>query len=89
MRRRHKRYNDVMNSLQDILGNKDFDVPPEIEIIKTFVRKNLSADVGVVMQASSITITTRSASLAGSLRPKLYALKKELDTDKKLFIRIG
>lgn len=78
-----------MKSLQDILGHKDFDQPPEIEIIKTFVRKNLSADVGVVMQQRSITIITTSASLAGSLRPKLYSLKKELDTDKKLFIRIG
>lgn len=78
-----------MKSLQDILGHKDFDQPPEIEIIKTFVRKNLSADVGVVLQTYSITITTPSASLAGSLRPKLYKLKKELNTDKKLFIRIG
>lgn len=78
-----------MKSLQDILGNKEFDTPPEVEAIKTFVRKNFSVDVGVVMQTYSITITTRSASLAGALRPLLYKLKKELDTDKKIFIRIG
>ncbi len=78
-----------MQSLQDIMGNRDFDQPAEIEIIKTFVRKNFSSDVGVYTQARSITITTSSASLAGSLRPHLHKLKKELDTDKKLFIRIG
>lgn len=78
-----------MQSLQDIMGNRDFDQPAEIEIIKTFVRKNFSTDVGVYTQARSITITTSSASLAGSLRPLLHKLKKELDTDKKLFIRIG
>lgn len=78
-----------MQSLQDILGNKDFDQPPEIETIKTFVRKKYSTDVGVTIQAYSITITTKSASLAGSLRPQLYNLKKQLETDKKIFIRIG
>lgn len=78
-----------MQSLQDIMGNKDFDQPPEIEAIKSYVRKAFNKDVGVSIQAYSITITTPSAGLAGSLRPHLHKLKKELDTDKKLFIRIG
>lgn len=78
-----------MQSLLDILGDKDFEQPPEIATIKTFVRKKYSTDVGVNVQTHSITITTRSASLAGSLRPQLHTLKKQLDTDKKLFIRIG
>lgn len=78
-----------MQSLQDIMGRKDFDAPPEVEAIKTFVRKAFSTDVGVVMQEHSITITTSSAALAGSLRPHMHKLKKELNTDKKLFIRIG
>lgn len=78
-----------MQSLQDIMGRKDFDQPPEIEIIKTFVRKTFSADVGVILQTHSITITTSSAGLAGSLRPMLHKLKKELDTEKRIFIRIG
>ncbi len=77
-----------MDSLQDILGRRGFDEPPEIEIIKTYVRKGFSMDVGVNIASYSITITTPSAALAGSLRPVLHKLKKELDTDKKLFIRI-
>jgi len=79
----------TMQSLQDILGTRDFSEPAEIEQIKTFVRKTFSADVGVSVAPYSITIFTPSASLAGSLRPLLYTLKKELETDKKLFIRIG
>lgn len=78
-----------MQSLQDILGTKDFDQPIEIDVIKTFVRKKFSSDVGVTVQSHSITITTSSASLAGSLRPHVHTLKKELATDKKIFIRIG
>ena len=78
-----------MQSLQDIIGNKDFDRPPEIEVIKTFVRKNFSSDVSVRLQPNNITIIVSSASLAGALRQVLHKLKKELDTDKKIFIRIG
>lgn len=78
-----------MQSLQDIMGNKDFDQPAEIEQIKTFVRKKFSSDIGVTVQAHSITITASSASLAGSIRSALHSLKKEIDTDKKIFIRIG
>lgn len=77
-----------MQSLQDILGSKDFDKPSEIELIKDFVRKKYNSDVSVSIQERSITITTNSASLAGSLRGLLHKLKKELNTDKKLFIRI-
>lgn len=78
-----------MQSLQDILGNKDFDKPSEIEFIKDFVRKKYNSDVSVSVQERSITIVTSSASLAGSLRGLLHKLKRDLNTDKKLFIRIG
>ncbi|MFZ1324376.1 MAG: hypothetical protein WAQ57_04435 [Candidatus Saccharimonadales bacterium] len=78
-----------MDSLQDILGRRQFDEPPEIQAIKTFVRKNFSTDVGVHVGPHSITVTTPSASLAGSLRPLTHKLKKDLGIDKKIFIRIG
>jgi hypothetical protein len=71
------------------MGQKDFDVPPEVNTIKSFAKRHLQADVSVLLQPYSITITTSSAALAGALRPLLHELKKELDTDKKVFIRIG
>ncbi len=82
-------YTVAMDSLQDILGKRSFDEPPEVATIKTFVRKQFSMDVGVMVGPHSITIMTPSAGLAGSLRPLLHKLKKELNSDKKLFIRIG
>jgi hypothetical protein len=78
-----------MQSLLDILGNKDFDTPPEIGIIKDFVRKHFQVEPDITMYQTSITITVRSASLAGALRQKLYQLKKELPSERKLFIKIG
>ena len=68
---RFYKYNRSMQSLQDILGDRKFDEPPEVEAIKTFVRKQFSADVTVAIQTHSITIVTSSAGLAGSLRPLL------------------
>jgi len=83
------RYNVTMQSLFDVLGTKDFDVPPEVSEIKTYVKRHFDSDVQVAIQTNTITLTVRSAALAGSLRPHLYKLAKQLNTDKKLVIRIG
>jgi len=71
------------------MGNKDFGVPPEVAEIKAYVDRHFKSDVNITVQERAIVITTRSAALAGSLRPHLYKLKEQLKTDKKLIIRIG
>jgi len=71
------------------MGNKDFGVPPEVVEIKAYVQRHFKSDVGITMQEHTIIITTRSAALAGSLRPHLHKLKEQLKTEKKLLIRIG
>lgn len=78
-----------MDSMQDILAKRSQPEPPEIAVIKEYVQKLYQKDVGVSLQQHSITITTPSAALAGSLRPHLHRIKQELATDKKLFIRIA
>jgi len=78
-----------MQSLFDIMGNKDFDVPPEATEIKAYVKRHFDSDVQVAIQTNTITLTVRSAALAGSLRPHLHKLTKEINTDKRLIIRIG
>jgi hypothetical protein len=78
-----------MQSLFDIMGNKDFGVPAEVTEIKAYVQRFFKVDVGVSMQERNIIITTHSAALAGSLRPHLHKLQKILNTEKKLIIRIG
>jgi hypothetical protein len=78
-----------MQSLSDIMGNKDFGVPPEVIEIKAYVERHFKTAVGVTIQEHAIIITVRSAALAGSLRMHLYKLAKQLKTEKKLIIRIG
>lgn len=78
-----------MQSLFDILGKKDYDMPPEVAEIKAYVMRHFKKDVGITMQTNTILITAGSAAFAGSLRPHLHKLQKQLKTDKKLVIRIG
>lgn len=78
-----------MQSLFDIMGNKDFGVPPEVAEIKSYVQRHFKSDVAITIQDRAIIITTRSAALAGSLRPHMYKLKEQLKTEKRLIIRIG
>ena len=78
-----------MQSLFDIMGNKDFGVPAEITEIKAYTKRHFNVDVGVTISELTIIISTRSAALAVSVRPHLFKLKEQLKTDKKLIIRIG
>ncbi|MGH7237398.1 MAG: hypothetical protein ACREGF_02585 [Candidatus Saccharimonadales bacterium] len=77
-----------MDSLNDILGRKDYETPPEIAAIKQFVKRQFEADANVQIRADVIIIAVASASLAASLRLQTVALKKAAATDKKLAIRI-
>lgn len=81
-------YNTAMDSLKDLMGQKDFDTPKEVIVIKDFVRKKFRADADVKIQPRSITIIVKSASLASSLRMNMSELYTKLDTQKKLLIRI-
>ncbi len=78
-----------MDDIRDILGRKDFDVPPEIQAIKAYVRRHYDTDVHIVVQPRTITVSARSAGLIGSLRLNATDLQKAAETDKKILFRIG
>jgi hypothetical protein len=78
-----------MDSLNNILLDKDFDVPPEITAIKAYVQRHFKSDVKVKLGPQAIVISTTSAALAGSLRMHLRQLQAAAGTDKRLILRIG
>ena len=79
----------MSNSLASILGNREFHEPPEIQTIKSFVRKEFSSDCSVQINDRNIIIQVSSAALAGSLRMHLHNLQKMCETKKRLIIRIS
>lgn len=78
-----------MDSLFSLLSERDLDEPVEIRTIKDYVRRHFESSVTVSLQQRLIIICTPSAALAGSLRMHLHKLQKELETDRRLIIRIG
>lgn len=78
-----------MDSLFDILKHKDYDLPPEVEAIKRYVRDEFEAEVEVLLREKEIIITGRGSALMGSLRLRSPQLKKVAKTDKRLIFRVG
>jgi len=73
-----------MDSLNDILANKDFALPEEIKLIKSYVAKNYEQDVDVAIKRNEIIISSRSAGLISNLRLNSPKLIQAANTDKKI-----
>lgn len=78
-----------MDSIKQLLTQKDFEQPDEIKLIKDFVKSKFDEEPDVKITKNSIIISVSNASLAGALRVHLHHLAKDLQTDKKLLLRIG
>jgi len=78
-----------MDSLDDILRNKDFTEPRESKAIKSFVQKRYAEVVAVQIKQNSIIIVSGSSALADSLRMLAPQLQQAARTEKKLVFRIN
>lgn len=78
-----------MDSLNDILSQKDFDEPAESLAIKKYVREEFDEAVGVTVREREIIVAAPSAALAGTLRMRMLALQKLVGNKRRLVFRIG
>ena len=78
-----------MDSIKDLLTQKDFEQPDEIKLVKDFVKSKFDEEPKVKITKDSIIISVSNASLAGALRIHLHHLAKDLRTEKKLLLRIS
>ena len=78
-----------MDGISDILRRKDFDVPPEIEAIKAYVRRHYDAEITVTSAKQGLTINAPSAGLIATLRLNVTKLQKAANTEKRISFRIG
>jgi hypothetical protein len=77
-----------MDSIFNILSDKDFDEPPEIARIKKYVDDKYGVLVGVRVRQKDIIIYVPNASLAGTLRMLSPDIKKVCKIDKRLTYQI-
>jgi hypothetical protein len=78
----------MSDSIADLLSKRDFEEPPEVRIIKEYVRTHFSVEVSVTIQQQYILIGVTSSALAGALRIHLHELQKLVVSKKRLVIRI-
>lgn len=77
-----------MDSLFSILGDKNFDEPPEMTAIKKYVQDEFNTRVSVQVREKDIVVEVPSAALAGTLRMRAPEIKRRCQLDKKLTFRI-
>ena len=78
-----------MDSLFSILGNKNFDEPPESASIKKFVQDEYQLTVTVLVRDKDIVVTSQSAALVSTLRMRSPEVKRRCQLTKRLVFRIG
>lgn len=78
----------MADKIADLLIKRDFDEPPEVRLIKDFIRKRFDAESSVSLQTHQIIIQVKGAALAGALRMQIHELAKLCASDKRLVIRI-
>lgn len=79
----------MMDSLNDLLSNRNFDEPPEIAAIKRYVHDTYHAEVVVQLRDRDILLVVESAALAAQLRLSTAALQTAAATDKRITLRIN
>lgn len=78
-----------MQSLFTILGDKNFDEPPEVASIKKFVMDEYKHTVTVLIRPNDIVVTSPSSGLISTLRMRSPELKRRCQITKRLVFRIG
>ena len=78
-----------MDSLADILANKDFSLPDEVRAIKEYVAANYGKDVTVAVRNTEIVVSSRSAALVSSLRLNGPALARAAGVSKRIRFKVG
>lgn len=77
-----------MDSLFNILGGKDFDMPAEAVAIKKYIRDEFHQEVEVTVREKDIVIAGRGAAFINTLRLRTPALRRAANTTKRLTFRI-
>ncbi len=78
-----------MDSLFNLLGDKNFDEPPESASLKKFVEDEYKTAVTVVVREKDIVVSAPSAALVSTLRLRSPEIKRRCQLTKRLVFRIG
>lgn len=78
-----------MDSLQEILGKKDFTAPDEIVLVKDYMLRRYKSDCAVQIQRDTLILKVPSSGLASTVRLEQNRLIDSCHLTKRLVIRWG
>jgi len=78
-----------MQSLGDILSNRNFDEPTEVTALRTFVQERYDVTPTITLQKDYIVLRVPSAALANNLKMEQLEITRFCKLTKKLVIRTG
>jgi hypothetical protein len=78
-----------MDSLQDILGKKNFRPPDEIAAVKDYIERRYKSPSRVRVERDAVIVWVPSSALAATLQLEQNTLIKTCGLKKKLIIRNG
>lgn len=78
-----------MDSLQDILGKKDFTPPDEIASVKEFIMRRYKSPSRVRVERDVLIVRVPSSALAATLQLEQRRMIEACSLTKRLIIRTG
>lgn len=77
-----------MDSINTILGNKEFAEPENIEKLKSYIESEFNSKARIRLNSKGLTIIVNSSALANTIRLQLPQIKRQLNIKDNLYIRI-
>lgn len=78
-----------MDSINTILGSKDFNEPDDITKLKAYIEDRYRSPATIRVHKKGLIISVSSSALANTLHLHLPEIKRELDITQALVVRIG
>jgi hypothetical protein len=78
-----------MDSLQDIMGKKNFTPPDEIGVIKDYIKRRYGSKSYVRVERSAIIVSVHSSALAATIYLERQNLIEQCSVKQRLVIRSG
>jgi hypothetical protein len=78
-----------MDSLQDILGQKNFSPPDEIAVIKDYIKRRYDSPSRVKIEKSAIIVSVPSSALAATIYLERQTLIEHCNLKQRLVVRSG
>jgi hypothetical protein len=78
-----------MDSLQDILGKKNFTPPDEVAAIRDYIKRRYDSNSYVKIEKSAIIVSIPSSTLAATIYLERQALIDHCALKQRLIVRSG